>query len=139
MSLVYFCNKRFTKIKLYRFIIVKCQSKIKNTVKNRHPDFGDLIKARKKWRHALGALTTILIWDISIILIIYFFLYNFLVLGTNALDFQVYQRDVATADQLPELEVRGSIFCKTARKLIHYALNRSNGTCLNISTQQTFI
>lgn len=138
MSLVYFCNKRFTKIKLYRFIIVKCQSKIKNTVKNRHPDFGDLIKARKKWRHALGALTTILIWDISIILII-FFKYIFLVLGTNALDFQVYQRDVATADQLPELEVRGSIFCKTARKLIHYALNRSNGTCLNISTQQTFI
>lgn len=70
---------------------------------------------------------------------LFFFLYNFLVLGTNALDFQVYQRDVATADQLPELEVRGSIFCKTARKLIHYALNRSNGTCLNISTQQTFI
>lgn len=137
MSLVYFCNKRFIRIKLYRFIIAKCLSKIKNAVKNRHPDFGDLI-SKKKWRHSLGALTIILIWDISIILIV-FFKYNFLVLGTNALDFQVYQRDVATADQLPELEVRGSIFCKTARKLIHYALNRSNGTCLNIRTQQTFI
>lgn len=61
------------------------------------------------------------------------------ILGTSALDFQVYQRDVATDDQLPELEVRGSIFCKTARKLIHYALNQSNGTYLSISTLQTFI
>lgn len=67
---------------------------------------GDLITARKKVRYSIGAFTIILIWEISIILIVYFFKYKFLALGTSALDFQVYQRDVATDDQLPELEVR---------------------------------
>eukprot|EP00105_Crassostrea_gigas_P025456 XP_011446050.1 PREDICTED: GLIPR1-like protein 1 [Crassostrea gigas] len=47
-------------------------------------------KIHEKWRNLV---VNFCLWSL-------FFNY-----GTNALDFQVYQRDVATADQLPELEL----------------------------------
>uniref|UniRef100_A0A8W8L0R5 SCP domain-containing protein n=1 Tax=Magallana gigas TaxID=29159 RepID=A0A8W8L0R5_MAGGI len=47
-------------------------------------------KIHEKWRNLV---VNFCLWSL---------VFNY---GTNALDFQVYQRDVATADQLPELEL----------------------------------